>query len=310
MPTCGDCKKNVDGRCKDLRPNGKPFDMPVTNISGACTPNTDLGEGFVPKEQPVMLGQLLKKKFDEVPAETTCCDCEHFTGEGKICKDGRHYANTLTLKCVNFKLKKANAPKKCCGTCARYSEESCNLTSKPLHVESDWGWGCESHILAEKSDQEVVKQKPSTEKETSTMSNAIIRLADSQFNREVVELGGSNIGLSQDLKEALLELQAKDRKESATAAAAEVMSLLKAAESKIESEVGTIQHARRMEANAKKRIADINRAKAYGLATNNFVPLGVLVGTIYAHHVSNEDLLKIDESKLPEGWDKKPEAKQ
>jgi hypothetical protein len=137
------------------------------------------------------------------------------------------------------------------------------------------------------------------------MSNAIIRLADSQFSKEVEDFGG----LSIDLKDALEELQTKQKKEAAQSAAQEVMKLLNEANCAIEDRVKMIQAARRQEASSKSRISEINKAKAYGLATNNFVPLGILVGMVYERSVENKDLLKIDESKLPEGWDKKPESK-
>jgi hypothetical protein len=137
------------------------------------------------------------------------------------------------------------------------------------------------------------------------MSNAIIRLADSQFSKEVEDFGG----LSIDLKDALEELQTKQKKEAAQSAAQEVMKLLNGASTSIENHVHAIQSARRLEASSKVKIHEINKAKAYGLATNNFVPLGILTGAIFAHHVENKELLKIDESKLPEGWDKKPESK-
>lgn len=130
------------------------------------------------------------------------------------------------------------------------------------------------------------------------MSNAIIRLADSQLNKHIEDFGG----LSLDIKDALAELQIKERKESAQAAAREIVDLLKASENSIEHYVREIRSARRMEEAAKKSIEEFNRAKTYGLETNNFIPLGLLTGHVYLHQVDNKDLMKI-----PEGW--KPKAK-
>jgi hypothetical protein len=230
------------------------------------------------KVTKIMGKQCGSFKEDPSLSNLTCEDCKYFTGEGKDCTDpGEHTALILKLRCDGFAQK---IPPKTVG-----------------------------EILREKIDSYMADSNQQKGRETSIMSNAIIRLADSQFNKEVVELGGSNIGLSSDLKEALAELQEKDRKESAKAAATEVMNLLKLAEGHIERKVEVIQNARRQEALAKKEILDFQKARAYGLATNNFVPLAVLTGHIWKGDISNKSLLEIDESKLPEGWDKKPEAK-
>jgi len=137
------------------------------------------------------------------------------------------------------------------------------------------------------------------------MSNAIIRLADSNLNKEITDFGG----LSLDLKDALAELQTEERKHASKAAAKEILDTINLADSRIESYVGNIQTLRRNIETSKSNIREVNKAKAYGLATNNFVPLGVLVGTVDQYSVYNKDLLKIDESKLPADWDKKPSEK-
>jgi hypothetical protein len=127
------------------------------------------------------------------------------------------------------------------------------------------------------------------------MSNAIIRLADSQFTKEVADFGGLNV----DLREALQDMQAAQKKEAAIAAAKEVMGVLNAAEIVIEENVSEIRSARNTVEAAKTRIADINRAKAYGLETNNFVPLGILVGHVGSHRVENKELLKVPTDWTP-----------
>jgi hypothetical protein len=147
-------------------------------------------------------------------------------------------------------------------------------------------------VVAEAFESETLHNK-----ETGIMSNAIIRLADSQLNKQIEDFGG----LSLDIKDALADLQAQERKESAQAAAKEIVEVLKLANSQIEYQVGFIREARRQEEAAKKKIEAVNRAKAYGLETNNFVPLGVVVGTVYPHQVHNKDLIEV-----PKDWAPKP----
>lgn len=141
----------------------------------------------------------------------------------------------------------------------------------------------------------------SKKEETKTMSNAIIKLADSQFTKEIADFGGLNV----DLREALQDMQAQQKKDAAIAAAKEVMGVLNRAEQSIEANVEEIRRARKAEANAKAHIEKINRAKAYGLATNNFVPLAVELGLVNEYNVENKDLLKIDDSKIPKATDGK-----
>lgn len=142
---------------------------------------------------------------------------------------------------------------------------------------------------------------PSKLKKENNMSNAIIRLADSQLSKQIEDFGG----LQLDIREALEEMQKEEQKTVALQAAKEVMRVLNAANNHIESNVLTMREARKTEQRAKEKIVAINKAKAYGKATNNFVPLSVLLGLVAEYQVENKDLLKIDESKLPEGWDKK-----
>jgi hypothetical protein len=139
-------------------------------------------------------------------------------------------------------------------------------------------------------------------KETNNMSNAIIRLADSQLSKEVEDFGGLQV----DLRDALTKLQAEERQTAAANAAREVMSLINDANEHIEYQVREIRSCRNFVENAKKDISAINKARAYGLKTNNFVPLAVHLGKILPNQVEDKSLLEIDESKLPEDWDKKP----
>lgn len=146
------------------------------------------------------------------------------------------------------------------------------------------------------SDVRAHYKQTTTKKETSNM-HAIIRLADSQLNKQIEDFGG----LSLDIREALEGMQAEEKKQAAATAAREVMTLLKAGQLVITENVNSINIARRQEKAAKDRIESINRATAYGKETSNFVPLGILTGHLYAHHIENEALRTV-----PKDWEPKP----
>ena len=349
MPTCGDCKFGVTGRCQDTKPStGKPWDMIVHSTSYACpTRRSDSEEyadgerGFIPKEEPgkqqaiTTLGQLLKKKLDSMPEpeqkkscgtcenrkedgncyqsssgkglkvkpewggscphyvkkqhlkidptparKTTCEDCNYFSGLGKECTDasGIHAANSLELKCESFSLK------------VRKIDISPFQAKTYQKIEIP-----DTRVQVQKLQEAQQKSTTTTKKETGNM-NAIIRLADSQLNKQIEDFGG----LSLDIRGALTELQDAERKESAKAAAKEVMAFLQNTNGAIEFQVKEIRRARRLEETAKKSIEQLTRAKAYGLETNNFIPLGILLGQIGEYSVENKDLLKV-----PADWQPK-----
>lgn len=288
MPTCGDCIKNVSGSCRDTHTDGYTANFKVSPSDEACTEESGTGwGGYEPRTKSIevrSLGQLLKEKIDTASKEeTTCLDCVHFKGVNKDCDNlGGSIAIVLELKCGDFKRK---------DKVGQVLKEVIDSRSREVNEEM-------KAVNAFKATYYVSTPK----KEEETMSNtAIIRLADSQLNKEIEDFGG----LSLDIREALTNLQAEERKQSAQDAAKVVMQYLKDASDRIEDNVDSIRSARRQEEAAKKSIDRINRAKAYGLETNNFVPLGVMLGRIYEHNVDNKDLLKI-----PEGWEpKKAEVK-
>jgi hypothetical protein len=448
MATCGDCKKNVGGKCKDTRSNGKPWDFEVTGRETACTDG-----GFVAKEKRLTCGDCARFKgpheicggtsgkvrvikfkphdatapactndqfIPKVTVEKKCGTCisrvgsyctspsniERNKADGSL--DNRFDAFPMpeeggsSCPCYSAKVEvrvktveEVELPSDCCGKCEKYKGpgEKCG-SSFLLSIPSSYAprgpqvGPCNNGYVKKKDPTEfsvkihdfgkrgvaegnpadqgrclvmsdgVVVAKPSSlgetrrqimdmsgsmgrptleqrreaenfvrrlgrgclsremqedvgninqtvTKGTSTMSNAIIRLADSNLNKEITDFGG----LSLDLKDALAELQTEERKHASKAAAKEILDTINLADSRIESYVGNIQTLRRNIETSKSNIREVNKAKAYGLATNNFVPLGVLVGTVDQYSVYNKDLLKIDESKLPADWDKKPSEK-
>lgn len=134
---------------------------------------------------------------------------------------------------------------------------------------------------------------------------SIIRLADTQLNQDVEDFGGVKI----DLKEALVQLQAQEKDEATLAAAKDVLSIIKAANVNIEDAVARIRSYQTSIKATKDGIRQLNRAKAYGIATSNFVPLAIHIGALKEYEVDNKELLVIDDSLLPANWDKKPEVK-
>jgi hypothetical protein len=277
MPTCGECKNRIIGFCQDEHPDGRKMFMKVEPQELACK-SVEFGwKGFTPL------------------TPRNCSTCGYFKGENQPCGWNRlaeiRVQSHMGSKCKHHKPK-------------GQTRDDFSFAMKVSDPSFGTGRGVWSREEAEFQADQFIN---AGNKETSNMttSNAIIRLADSQLNQEIVDFGGLNV----DLANALTEMQAEDRKAAAKDAAKQILDVIKAADQHIEYQVGEIQRHRRQEAAAKKDISEINKAKAYGLATNNFVPLGVLTGSINAHNVLNKDLLKIDESKLPAGWDKKPEAK-
>lgn len=269
---CGTCQKfkGPNEACGQTYDNGLRMVKytPAAEIVGPCM------EGYAPKVNLTNPEQLVSEKVQEAKGMTTCFDCDLFSGKGSRCKDGIHVANNLQFKCDDFKHK------------SPFSILVAQYESSPYQFAGE--------VLK----PAYIKTTPQ-KKETSTMSNAIIRLADSQLNKQIEDFGG----LSLDIKDALADLQAQERKESAQAAAKEIVDVLKLSNIQIEYQVGFIRDARRQEEAAKKKIEAVNRAKAYGLETNNFIPLGILVGEIYPHHVHNKDLIEV-----PKDWQPKAKA--
>jgi len=114
--------------------------------------------------------------------------------------------------------------------------------------------------------------------------------------------------MPEELRAALKEQQAEERKENVKKAAKLLLYILNGSDSLISKEVKTIREARFKEVQAKQRIEQIKRARAYAEETNNYLPLAALTGLL----ISSKD---IDPSKLmvPFNWTpkvEKPAAKK
>jgi hypothetical protein len=133
-----------------------------------------------------------------------------------------------------------------------------------------------------------------------SVKNVLIRLADSQLNQDVAKFGG----LPLDITEALKEAQAEQRKAVAKEAAQEIVTLYSRLEARISSGVDDIRRLRAQANSEVHNLQNLSKARAYGEATGNFLPLAKFLGVINSFD-ADAKLLEIDESKLPVGWDKR-----
>jgi predicted RecB family nuclease len=102
------------------------------------------------------------------------------------------------------------------------------------------------------------------------------------------DLGTENYAsMPEDLKAALTTLQAEERAEKTKKAAKVVMSVLKAGDEGIAANVEIIRRARAMEAEAKRAIEKITKAKVYANETSNYLPLARCSGRFFGPGVSN-----------------------
>lgn len=134
-------------------------------------------------------------------------------------------------------------------------------------------------------------------KKESINMNAIIRLADSQLNKDMEEFGALPI----DIRTALVTMQEEAKKNAATSAAKEVMQLLENTNKQVEVKVTSIRSYRKLIDSTKTELETIARAKAYGLETSNFIPLSILAGQIRIGDLDNKDLGKVPEDWAPAG---------
>lgn len=133
-----------------------------------------------------------------------------------------------------------------------------------------------------------------TTKEIKTM-NVLERMADSSLNKELEAAGIA--GLPENIQEALKEQLADEAKVAAKSAAKEIMTTFKAHDQSVEYLVKELRNIRKREQGLKDEIEALNRAKAYGIETNNFIPLAIMTGNLYSHQVDNKDLVSI-----PKDW--------
>lgn len=103
----------------------------------------------------------------------------------------------------------------------------------------------------------------------------IARLADKELLNEFSTAGVT--GLPDDIQAALNEQLAEDAKARAKAAASEIIKLFRKADEVIEHSVLATRNYRAALKREKAFRDKINRAKAYGVASRNFIPLAILL---------------------------------
>lgn len=125
--------------------------------------------------------------------------------------------------------------------------------------------------------------------------NSLIKLADKSYAEEVASHGGS---LPTLLQEALQEQLKAREKDAANQAASEIIALLGNAEQAVENQVKSIRRSRELIAQSKVQLDKIARAKAYGLATSNFLPLVHVLGLSY----HSEEHFDVKLLHVPADW--------
>jgi hypothetical protein len=110
------------------------------------------------------------------------------------------------------------------------------------------------------------------EREKTTMANVsvLVQLADTKQAEEAQKYGAQVPG---DIRAAIQRKQAKQAEENAEAAADEIMGLFKQSDQLIANNVAELQRIRSAEKGLLAKMKEIERAKKYGSATNNWLPL-------------------------------------
>ena len=130
---------------------------------------------------------------------------------------------------------------------------------------------------------------------------AILNFANAQVTDEFSKYEQ----LPENLQE-VLRRKAKERQDNAAEEAAEsILNLCDAAQTYVTRSVAEIREARKFISKAKTDIEQVERARAFGLETNNFIPLIRLV----AANLAGPSMLNIEGLVLsvPEDWQPKIE---
>src|SRR5579859_5049907 len=248
MSTCGDCKFFIGGRCKDVNTvTGTAADFEVDSASGICS-DGDLKngwQGFKPKEQVIPAEK--RQVFELI---RRCGTCDKFKGPGKKCGETyeqggkQHPYNPMNAEvgpCQNGWVEKRIILRdhqellKDIIWKPKITPGKFEATPNGIGIFFDSSGSMGREMLEELRAANPIKTKyyvNSTKKETGNM-NAIIRLADSQLNKQIEDFGG----LQLNIREALETLQAEEQKQASHAAAKEVMEYLKNANVAVEFQV-------------------------------------------------------------------------
>jgi len=134
----------------------------------------------------------------------------------------------------------------------------------------------------------------------------IKRLADNSLSAELNAAGVAEM-LSDDLKEALKEQIDEERSANVKAAAREIIEIIRKSEEHITAHVLSIRDLNRLIATHKAKIEELNRARAYGSETQNFLPLATLVVSGFSEQMELASGIE-DEAQLRVPADFKPKA--
>jgi len=138
---------------------------------------------------------------------------------------------------------------------------------------------------------------PSTKE--NTMKQINITVLASLANADQKDEFSTNIAnMPEPLKAALAVKRDAQAAKVWEDAATLILSIYESAQEQTQTHVQKVREARKQEAQHLAKIAAINRAKAYGEATNNYLPLAALCGNLYG----NVDTLDTDKFKVPEDW--------
>lgn len=130
-------------------------------------------------------------------------------------------------------------------------------------------------------------------------------LADKEMSDELASFGVTDLaGVNDELSTLINDAFAEERANANKAAARDIVALIKESNTEITANVQELRAVRRREAAISNRIANINRARAYGLETKNFIPLMVALGLRVPASCKPELL------QIPEGWQPKSDVKK
>ena len=131
-------------------------------------------------------------------------------------------------------------------------------------------------------------------------TSVLVRLADPKLENAYKKAGMTS--LPANIMQALEAKLEKKREEAAGAAAEEIIKLYEASDNEIESFVNDIRELRTRIKRYKKQLEKIGKAKAYGAATGNYLPLAKAMNI----HVAAENA---ELTKIPEGWEPEVQPK-
>lgn len=129
----------------------------------------------------------------------------------------------------------------------------------------------------------------------SNLATVLLALAGSSTQDDLTTYES----LPTNIREALKEQLKDEQVAAAKSAANEIVKLFKASEKVVENNVAFIREHRRLIDQAKDTLVQLARAKAYGIATSNFLPLAAALGAVAAGYGNPEVTAKM---KVPADW--------